>query len=80
MRAWLIRCLLWMIRQLEPDFPPPEAGLWAMAFGAVQALQGDPHTGHYKRTQAIKRVAQVYPKVRRRDISLAVEYAVRHLP
>jgi hypothetical protein len=92
MRAWMIRVLLALLTWLGYEPPQPEPALvptplperagsldayavtvvkWIEAKGLPAAAD------QYKRALAYNRLVKAYPEARRRDVSWAIESAVR---
>ena len=75
MASWLRRLADW----LSPASVVPE---WLVQVTRAAVAHADtlPHTGHFKRAVVLKTLGQRYPAIRRRDLALAVELAVRDRP
>ena len=82
MRKRLAYFLRWLAQWLDPVVPPaplvPRDVLDA-AIQAVSTAQQTPHTSHFKRALAFKALRRERPDVRRRDLSLAIEMALREI-
>lgn len=80
MRDLIITALLWLLRRLGPSLPAPDMALLVAATAIVRALEGTPYAASFKRSKAIQRLRARFPNAKTRDLSLAIELAVRNLP
>lgn len=79
LRRWLVRWLRVVLAWLDPDAWPSPAVQMAAHLIVRQAAKS-PHTVHFKRAVAMKALQQTFPAVRRRELSMAIELAVKDLP
>jgi hypothetical protein len=81
-RQRLALFLRWLAQWLDPVQPPVPLVARDVVDAAIEAVtiaQHIPHSAHYKRAQAFKALRVARPDVRRRDISLAIELALREV-
>jgi hypothetical protein len=64
---------------LDPPISPVAIELLDDAARLVKLQEETKHTGSYKRVMVMKELISSYPKVAKKDLSLAIELAVRKL-
>lgn len=81
LRQWCARQLRRWADWLAPIIVVPlvDPALVTAACGAVLEAEATPHTSSYRRAMAMKQLMGQFPDTPRRDLSLAIELAVRQV-
>jgi hypothetical protein len=82
MRKRLACFFRWLAQWLDPIAPTVPLVARDVLDAAIQAVslaQQTAHTSHFKRAMAFKALRHERPDARRRDLSLAIEMALREI-
>jgi len=82
MRFRLVRILVWLLCKLGANWlavPPGVEALIPDARDLCKTLETFQESGEWRRHQAYARLLKKHPMVKKQDVSLAIELAVRGL-